>query len=264
MNIYPSTTVRPYVYMGIDLITREFYIGYREANTKPSHIDLFEYRTSSDPIKLRFDQMIWSILAEFEIGNDAYDFEQLSIFENWDNPLLLNQHCSYGHDRFKITEDGKNYLRKINIGKKWFNDGQKEIHSHSCPGGFILGRLHNCYPVNTGSNTKDKLWFNNGINEVMSFSCPEGFISGRIPCSEEYKSNMSSIMKEKAHARGKHWFTNGKESILTFECPPGFWRGYSNVIVGKRWFSNDTESIFAFSCPEGFSPGRKFRTKNKS
>lgn len=101
MNIYPSTKVRPYVYFGYNPLTGEFYIGYREANTQPSHIDLFEYRTSSDIVIPIFDQMIWTILAEFEIGNDAYDFEQQLIYENWNNPLLLNEVCYYNKKRFK-------------------------------------------------------------------------------------------------------------------------------------------------------------------
>ena len=51
MNNYPSTRVKPYVYMGHNPVTGEFYIGYREANTKPSHIDLFDYRTSSNRVR---------------------------------------------------------------------------------------------------------------------------------------------------------------------------------------------------------------------
>lgn len=108
MNIYPSTKVRPYVYFGYNPITGEFYIGYREANTKPSHIDLFEYKTSSKVVQPIFDRMNWVVLAEFEIGNDAYDFEQQSIFENWDNPLLLNEVCYFkSKGRFKTTNKGK-------------------------------------------------------------------------------------------------------------------------------------------------------------
>lgn len=104
MNIYPSTQVRPYVYFGYNPTTGEFYIGYREANNKPSHIDLFEYRTSSKTVEPMFDQMIWTILAEFDLGDDAYDFEQLSIYENWNNPLLLNDVCYYGKARFKAKK----------------------------------------------------------------------------------------------------------------------------------------------------------------
>ena len=105
--------------MGIDPITGEFYIGYREANTKPSHIDLFEYKTSSEVVKLKFDRMNWIIVAEFESGNYAWDFEQLSIYENWNNPLLLNEHCRYGSKaRFKSGTPSEETLVKLRKPKK--------------------------------------------------------------------------------------------------------------------------------------------------
>lgn len=112
MNIYPSTQVRPYVYFGIDSVTGEFYIGYREANSTPSHIDLFKYRTSSKIVNPKFDQFNWVVAAEFFTGDDAYDFEQQLIFENWNNPLLLNRHCFYGKNRFKSAKGRKHIIIK--------------------------------------------------------------------------------------------------------------------------------------------------------
>jgi len=115
MNIYPSTKVKPYVYMGIHKVTGEIYIGYRERNiilNKLSHIDLFEYKTSSKVVRPIFEQMIWTILAEFENGNDAYDFEQQLIYENWDNSLLLNRFCHYGKARFKKSGTQSEATRK--------------------------------------------------------------------------------------------------------------------------------------------------------
>ena len=47
MNIYPSTKVRRYVYVGIHKETQEIYIGYRELNVRfnrPSHLDLPKYQ----------------------------------------------------------------------------------------------------------------------------------------------------------------------------------------------------------------------------
>jgi hypothetical protein len=116
----PSTKVRPYVYNGINPITGEFYIGYREINTKPSHIDILEYRTSSKVVEPIFDMMTWQVLAEFETGKDAYDFEQLSIYENWDNPLLLNERCYFQKERFKSKK-----------GSVPWNKGKPGLQSHS-------------------------------------------------------------------------------------------------------------------------------------
>ena len=104
----------PYVYRLDNPITGEIYIGYREANKKPSHEDLPEYRTSSKYVGPRFEEFNWTILAEFFNGEDAYDFEQLSIHENWDNPLLLNRNCNYGKKRWK-TDDHLSEKTKLKM-----------------------------------------------------------------------------------------------------------------------------------------------------
>lgn len=105
-NIYPSIKVRPYVYFGVNRITGQFYYGYREKNVqlnKPSHIDLFEYKTSSKNVRPIFDDFDWSILVECERGDDSFDIEQEMICEHWDNPLLLNKQYRLpnGKKRFK-------------------------------------------------------------------------------------------------------------------------------------------------------------------
>ena len=92
MNIYSK--VLPYVYRLDNPVTGEFYIGYREANTEPSHIDFPKYKTSAPKVKEAFDQFEWHIVAEFFDGNDAFDFEQQLIHENWSNKSL-NKSCFY-------------------------------------------------------------------------------------------------------------------------------------------------------------------------
>lgn len=125
--LYPSLKVKPYVYICSDKETGEFYIGYREKNValcRTSNIDLPLYKTSSKKIRLRFDNFNCWIVAEFESGNDAYDFEQQLIFENWDSPLLLNRQyrLSDGKKRFKATskqtEEHKRKRLDQLLGKK--------------------------------------------------------------------------------------------------------------------------------------------------
>lgn len=121
MSIYNSTKVRPYVYICIDKASGQMYIGYREKNTVPSDIDLPKYKSSSKVVKPNFENYYWQIVAEFELGEDAYDFEQQLIFENWNNPLLLNKHCSYGKRRFKpasvCPDKTRQKISKSNKGK---------------------------------------------------------------------------------------------------------------------------------------------------
>lgn len=101
MNIYQSTEVRPYIYICTHKTTGEFYIGYREANKVISQLDFPKYKTSSKIINPNFNDYFWIIYAEFSNGLDAYDYEQQLIFENWNNPLLLNKVCYHNKKRFR-------------------------------------------------------------------------------------------------------------------------------------------------------------------
>ena len=128
MNIY-STKIYPYVYVCTHKITGHYYIGYRSANSVSSDLDLPKYKTSSLIVKPDFENYNWQILAEFFDGNDAYDFEQQLISENWNDPLLLNeQHRHQCNGRFKtkpgriVSNGTKEKLRQANLGKKYSPD----------------------------------------------------------------------------------------------------------------------------------------------
>jgi hypothetical protein len=140
-DIYTSEKALPYVYRLDYPVTGEFYIGYREANKRPSHLDLPEYRTSAPKVTNTFDLFEWKILAEFYDGDDAYDHEQLLIYENWDNPLLLNGNCHYGSiKRFKFynhTEEHKIKIGNIHRNKINSEETKKRI-SDSCSGFVML------------------------------------------------------------------------------------------------------------------------------
>jgi len=121
MNIYTSTKAMPYVYMCINKVTSEFYIGYRAKNVKlnkPSHIDFPEYKTSSNIVNPNFDNFTWIILAEFYDHDSAYDFEQSLINEHWGNPLLINTNCHHGKKRFRIKSHLADTKQKISDAQK--------------------------------------------------------------------------------------------------------------------------------------------------
>jgi predicted RNA-binding Zn-ribbon protein involved in translation (DUF1610 family) len=103
MSIYESSKVHPYVYICTHKETGHFYIGYREVNKVPSDIDLPKYRTSSKTVNPNFQNYYWSIIAEFFNGDDAYDFEQKLIYENWGNLKLINNSCYYLKKRFNAS-----------------------------------------------------------------------------------------------------------------------------------------------------------------
>lgn len=114
--------ILPYVYWLTHKESKQFYIGYREANKLPSDQDILIYQTSSCKIKeMKFENFNFIIVAEFFKGDDAYDFEQRLIEENIINPLCLNKHYTkHGKKKFgfnkgtkghKLSEETKNKLR---------------------------------------------------------------------------------------------------------------------------------------------------------
>jgi len=126
MTDYTSTQIRPYVYHCTHKTTGEFYIGYREQNVKlgqTADLDFPQYKTSLKRIQDSFDEFDWHIVAEFFSGDDAYDFEQQLIYENWGDSLLLNRSCFHKKSRFnhsntKHSEATKKKMSQAKLGIK--------------------------------------------------------------------------------------------------------------------------------------------------
>ena len=118
MIIYTSEKVSPYTYKVENPLTGEFYIGYRSANKIPSHLDLPIYKTSSKIVKPVFDKFTWVILAEFANGEDAYDFEQQMIYEEWGNPLILNKRCYHNGNKFVLHSHTEETKSKMSVAQK--------------------------------------------------------------------------------------------------------------------------------------------------
>jgi hypothetical protein len=193
MYIYSSSRVQPYVYVCTHKITNQFYIGYREKNVKlnlPSNVDLPLYKTSSKIIKSNFENYNWIIIAEFNNGNDAYDFEQQLIFENWDNPLLINNNCRYNSkNRFKSGMLGKTHTTK-----------NKEIFSANRKG----KTYEEVYGIERSMETKKKLSIA-GRNKKMPPSAIEKIKIGRA------KQVITDKTKEKLRKKAiKQWQTQSR------------------------------------------------------
>ena len=94
----------PYVYRVDNQITGEFYYGYREANKIRAVEDILKYKTSKPSIHENFHNFKVTMIQEFSIGNDAYNYEQFLIHSEWKNPLLLNESCFYNKKQFKYKK----------------------------------------------------------------------------------------------------------------------------------------------------------------
>lgn len=149
MNIYP------YVYR-IDHPSGEFYIGSRAANRVPAERDIgHRYKTSTKKLSYPFEEYRLTVIAEFFTATakkDAYDFEQLTIFESWGHPSLANKHCTHGKQRFStagtklsaehiaklkqktISEEHKRRIAEANKMRPPMSDEQRKKMSESTVG----------------------------------------------------------------------------------------------------------------------------------
>lgn len=112
----------PYVYKLTHKITKQFYIGFRCANKLPPETDIFIYQSSSKYVKeIGFDNFEPEIIAVFLDRESAYDFEQKLIYENIEDPNILNKSCFAHGRRFLIcghTEETRVKMSKTRKGVK--------------------------------------------------------------------------------------------------------------------------------------------------
>jgi hypothetical protein len=115
--------ILPYVYKLTHKETNHYYIGYRCKNVaigKKSEDDMGNtYFTSSKLINSNnINDYNIEIIAEFYKSDDAYDFEQDLIRENWEDDLLINDH--YHHEfagRWKNSEHTRETREKIRLSR---------------------------------------------------------------------------------------------------------------------------------------------------
>ena len=130
--------ILPYVYKLTNPDTNEFYFGYRYKNVGlgfPAGQDLgYHYFTSSKHIAPIFNQFIYEIIAEFYLADDAYDFEQELIKENFLSPLCLNKHYQKTNERGRWKNSGHTEETKKKMQGKIRSAAFKEYRSMAMTG----------------------------------------------------------------------------------------------------------------------------------
>jgi hypothetical protein len=106
----------------------------------------------------------------------------------------------------KLSKKHIDNISKGQIGKRWFNNGEKDIFEFDKPDGFVEGRLYkpsedtkskmSCPGSKNGmygkvSKSFGKKWFNNGCDNFFGFegNQPDGYILGRILKKRERDSS---------------------------------------------------------------------------
>jgi len=219
MNIY-STRICPYVYVCTHKLTGHYYIGYRSANSIPSDLDLPKYKTSSLTVKPDFENYNWQIIAEFFNGDDAYDFEQQLISENWHDPLLLNkQHRYQCNGRFKtkpgriISDKTKEKIRSKRA-LQIITEETKEKMSQS------IRDAKGTVSDETILKVRNLLQSGKSNNEIQELlSLPRHTVSriknGNIVCRNEKKQEKKSLTQEEINLSKRK--INTDEIIIVIE-----------------------------------------------
>ena len=200
-NIYTSEKALPYVYRLDNPTTGEIYIGYREANKLPSHLDLPEYRTSSEYVEPRFDEFNWTIVAEFFLGNDAYDHEQFSIFEEWENPLLMNGNCFYGKKRWKTGICSEETKLKMSNTRKGVPKSEETKSRMSAASKGVpkppeqsarMSALHKGKTISVEQRAKNSAAHKGSKRSNETKAKMSEAHKHRLPCTDESKLKMSA------------------------------------------------------------------------
>ena len=147
-----------------------------------------------------FDEFEWMIVAEFFDPTDAYDFEQTLIYENWENPLGLNQSCSY-NNRLRFSTIGNKHTDET---KAKISNGQRGDKNHRH--GKKLSPEHKVALVNSEKVLTDagrKRISETHKGKIVSRETRE-LQSARkkgIPLTPEHKDNLSRSSKGKVKSQ---------------------------------------------------------------
>ncbi len=82
-----------------------FYIGYHGSKLQPENDLLIKYRTSSKTVKAMLEsglQCTYRIIQRDMSQEDAYELEQKSIYNRFQDDSCLNEACYYGRNGFGI------------------------------------------------------------------------------------------------------------------------------------------------------------------
>ena len=115
-------------------------------------------------------------------------------------------------------------------------------------------------------HAKGKRWFNNGVKNVVDYECPEGFVPGRIgnfSQSEETKQKKSDWYKNLTEEQRKEYKQHLSESHKGFHFNDEQKKHIGDANRGRKYYNNGVIEVMRFEQPDGFVPGRLPSIKEK-
>lgn len=236
MNIYPSEKVLPYVYICTHKITKEFYIGsrYSKKLRLPSHLDIIKYKTSSKIVKPKFEEYDIKIVAEFFNGDDAYSFEHSLIWENWNNPLLLNKSCYHEKRSFKCTSS----MQTEESIHKWRSSRSQWSDERRLQWKTLMIDIIKNFNKNLSPEEKHRRSTKISETQINRSAEEKDIISNKISNTlKEYNKSLSFEEKSTHYNNRIEGMKRRKESGLKKKTPEPILCVSCNTLISPSWYS---------------------------
>lgn len=250
------------VYMTVNLITNQFYIGKHETdNLEDSYLGSGR-RLKNSVKKYGRENFKKFILSIWDNPKDALNEEQRVVAEYLDNPACLNivdggkgftsKSAKRASDQAKVMgKQGSKFLTKDHYS----HAGKASVKVNKANGTGIWAITPEQRSQTSSKTNKDTIWINDGTTEKKiknNQEIPEGFIKGRIIAGSTYR-------------KGTQCWTDGERNIFAIESPgPNFKQGMTKEtkIPEFKWWNNGRINVRSLTQPEGFVAGTlKWKSK---
>jgi len=208
-----------YVYKITEKDTGKFYIGARGSKKEPL-LDLgIKYFSSSKNLKSMIfergsENFIFEIIKNsYNSWEEAYEDEQLLIFNNWENPLKINKACYYMKKDFGIiSNDSKKIISEKSLDM-WRDKEKAANIIEKQKGSWTEERreknknmMKDQWTDERKKNHSEKMKGHPGSKKLIGVKKPEGFgekISEKLKGlkkSDDHKKKLSEARKGKTYS----------------------------------------------------------------
>lgn len=243
------------VYMTVNLVTGDFYIGKHETNNLQDRYLGSGLRLKNSVKKYGPDNFERKIISTWNNPQDALQEERKIVAQYLDHPQCLN-----------IVDGGKGFssasaARASKIAQQMGKAGTKSLTKEQLSkAGSASAKVNAANKTGmwaitpeqrsrTSSETnKNTVWINNGSIEQKvknGQNIPQGFVKGRLSKGSTYRKGL------------KCW-TDGKTNIFAESCPgPQYYQGMTKEthIPEFKWWNNGEINVRSMAQPEGFVSG---------
>jgi hypothetical protein len=257
LEIVINTIMKKYciVYMTVNLITTDFYIGKHETNNLNDSYLGSGKRLKNSVRKYGAENFERHILSMWSSPEEALMEETKVVAQYLDHPKCLNivdggrgfssRSAKRASDRaIAMGRHGSKFLTKEHYAKA----GAASARVNKANGTGMWGLTTDERRYTSSKANKNTIWINDGTNQVKIKSdeeIPVGFVKGRLTEGSKYR-------------KGMQCWTDGVKNVFSNECPGNeFRRGMTKdtPIPEFNWWNNGKVNVRSLTQPDGFVSG---------